>query len=122
VGDEEITGPRSSMYAPTRPFQIPLGALIPAGCDNLLACNKNIATTHLTNGAYRLHHTEWSIGEAAGSLAVWCGSQACTPRAAWESPRRLSAFQNYLRQRGVTLEWPCEYNPPTKYTKVLQDN
>jgi hypothetical protein len=110
VGDAEIFRDdqerHSSMYAPTRPFQIPLGALIPIECDNLLASCKNIATTHLTNGAYRLHHTEWSIGEAAGSLAAWCCSNACTPRAVWESPARLGNFQAYLRQRGVTLEWP----------------
>jgi hypothetical protein len=106
VGDEEITEHRSSMYVPTRPFQIPLGALIPLECDNLLAACKNIATTHLTNGAYRLHHTEWSIGEAAGSLAAWCCANACTPRTVWESPTRLADFQSHLRRRGVTLEWP----------------
>jgi hypothetical protein len=106
VGDEAITGSHSSMYVPTRPFQIPLGALIPPACDNLLAACKNIATTHLTNGAYRLHHTEWSIGEAAGSLAAWCCGQASTPHAVWESPVKLANFQAYLRRRGVTLEWP----------------
>jgi hypothetical protein len=98
------------MYAPTRPFQIPLGALIPIECDNLLAACKNIATTHLTNGAYRLHHTEWSIGEAAGSLAAWCCANACRPRAVWETPDRLADFQAYLGQRGVTLKWPQTIN------------
>ena len=47
------------------PYQIPLGALIPQRVDNLIAACKNIGTTHLTNGAYRLHPTEWGIGEAA---------------------------------------------------------
>lgn len=44
------------------PFQIPLGALIPVKMQNLLPANKNIGTTHLTNGCYRLHPVEWSIG------------------------------------------------------------
>src|SRR5204863_8049047 len=54
------------------PFQIPLGALIHVRVDNLLAAAKNIATTHVTNGAYRLHPVEWNVGEAAGQLAALC--------------------------------------------------
>ncbi|HEX7860977.1 MAG TPA: FAD-dependent oxidoreductase, partial [Verrucomicrobiae bacterium] len=53
----------------TRPFQIPLGALIPARVENLLGASKNIGTTHVTNGCYRLHPVEWNIGEAAGLVA-----------------------------------------------------
>ena len=68
------------MYAPTLPFQIPLGALIPIECDNLLAACKNINTTHLSNGAYRLQPVEWSIGEAAGSLAAYCVSTSFAHR------------------------------------------
>ena len=34
----------------TRPFQIPLGALIPIRIQNLIAAAKNIGTTHITNG------------------------------------------------------------------------
>ena len=36
----------------TRPFQIPLGALIPIRIRNLIAAAKNIGTTHITNGCY----------------------------------------------------------------------
>ena len=35
------------------PFQIPLGALIPVRIENLIPANKNIGTTHITNGCYR---------------------------------------------------------------------
>jgi hypothetical protein len=50
------------------PFQIPLGALIPKRVDNLLAACKNIGTTHITNGCYRLHPVEehWRSGRRAG--------------------------------------------------------
>ena len=41
------------------PFQIPLGALIPQRIENLLPACKNIGTTHITNGCYRLHPVEW---------------------------------------------------------------
>ncbi|MEP6628062.1 MAG: FAD-dependent oxidoreductase, partial [Ginsengibacter sp.] len=37
------------------PFQIPLGALLPVRMENLFPANKNIGTTHITNGCYRLH-------------------------------------------------------------------
>ena len=37
---------------------------------NLLPACKNIGTTHITNGCYRLHPVEWNIGEAAGVLAA----------------------------------------------------
>ena len=100
VGDER------SLYAPTLPFQIPLGALIPIECDNLLAACKNISTTHITNGAFRLHPVEWSIGEAAGSLAAYCCEQHTSPPRAWATPAQLQRFQAHLRGRGVDLEWP----------------
>jgi hypothetical protein len=48
----------------SKPYQIPLGALISAKIANLLAASKNIGTTHITNGAYRVHPTEWAIGSA----------------------------------------------------------
>jgi len=102
VGDD------TTMFAPTLPFQIPLGALIPQGCDNLIASCKNIATTHLSNGAYRLHPVEWSIGEAAGSLAAFCMSNGLTPQQVHAAPERLHSFQAFLRRRGVSLSWPQE--------------
>ena len=42
------------------PFQIPLGALIPEKTENLIPACKNIGTTHITNGCYRLHPVEWN--------------------------------------------------------------
>lgn len=89
------------------PFQIPLGALIPAGVDNLIAGNKNIGTTHITNGAYRLHPVEWSIGEAAGALAAYCAAQRISPESVRNTPNRLSEFQLLLSERlGIALAWP----------------
>lgn len=101
-------GDPTTMYAPTLPFQIPLGALIPIECDNLIAAGKNINTTHLSNGAYRLHPVEWSIGEAAGALAAFCAAQGVKPRQVREDENRLRAFQDLLRKRGTLLEWSKE--------------
>ncbi len=89
------------------PFQIPLGALLPQGIDNLLAANKNIGTTHITNGAYRLHPVEWSIGEAVGALAAFCTEERVTPEAVYGTERILRNFQSLLSDRlGIALAWP----------------
>lgn len=91
------------------PFQIPLGALIPRDCDNLLAASKNIGTTHITNGAYRLHPVEWSIGEAVGAVAARAVESGLTPRQVRETGNELAAVQHLLSDRlGVTLAWPEE--------------
>jgi hypothetical protein len=74
------TGGRNYFDIPYHPFQIPLGSLIPIRMDNLLAASKNIGTTHITNGCYRLHPVEWNVGEAAESLAAYCVEKGLIPR------------------------------------------
>ena len=66
------TGGNNYIDISSLPFQIPLGALIPRRVENLLPACKNLGTTHITNGCYRLHPVEWAIGEAAGALAAYC--------------------------------------------------
>jgi hypothetical protein len=88
------------------PFQIPLGALIPRRVENLLPACKNLGTTHVTNGCFRLHPVEWAIGEAAGALVAHCLEQHESPRAIRNSPKRLSAFQAQLAAQGVEIAWP----------------
>ena len=88
------------------PFQIPLGALIPVRIENLLPACKNIGTTHITNGCYRLHPVEWNIGEAAGLLAAFCLARAVPPRAVREGSGLLADFQALLRAQGIELAWP----------------
>src|SRR5262249_17370065 len=61
------TGGNNYIDVGSLPFQIPLGALLPVRMENLLPACKNIGTTHITNGCYRLHPIEWNIGEAAGT-------------------------------------------------------
>ncbi|MBC7880489.1 MAG: FAD-dependent oxidoreductase [Anaerolineae bacterium] len=61
------------------PYQVPLRALIPQKIDNLLVSSKNIATTHITNGAYRVHPVEWSIGAAAGTTSAFALDEDAIP-------------------------------------------
>jgi hypothetical protein len=92
-------------YVATRPFQIPLGALIPVRLTNLLPACKNLGVTHLTNGAYRLHPIEWNIGESTGMLAVWCLEHGFTPRDVYDSPELRTVFQERLTTDGIALHW-----------------
>jgi hypothetical protein len=80
-----------------RPFQIPMGTLIPRGVSNLLPAGKNIGVTHLTNGAYRLHPVEWNVGEAAAVIASLGIAQGRLPDA--------RDVQRELVEAGVQLVW-----------------
>jgi hypothetical protein len=88
------------------PFQIPLGALIPKRVENLLAACKNIGTTHITNGCYRLHPVEWNIGEAAGAVAAQAIRTGQSPHAIHASKKLVADLQANLRKQGFELSWP----------------
>lgn len=88
------------------PFEIPLGALLPRRMRNLLPAGKNIGTTHITNGCYRLHPLEWNIGEVAGLLAAHCLEHRLEPHAVQADDTLLSDFQTRLYKEGVETRWP----------------
>ncbi|HVG17270.1 MAG TPA: FAD-dependent oxidoreductase, partial [Chitinophagaceae bacterium] len=88
------------------PFQIPLGALVPQRMINLMPVNKNIGTTHITNGCYRLHPVEWSIGEAVGLLTAYAIQKKVPPKEVREKKELLQDFQNFIRKQGVETKWP----------------
>lgn len=102
------------------PFQIPLGALLPIRVDNILPGCKNIGTTHITNGAYRLHPVEWSIGEAVGALVAVSLSSSVPPRKIWEDDGRLDDYQRTLRETlGIPLFWP-DYMRCLSYDRLFE--
>ncbi|KAL2208274.1 FAD/NAD(P)-binding domain-containing protein [Sarocladium strictum] len=88
------------------PFEIPLGALIPPTRPNLLAGCKNIGTTHITNGCYRLHPVEWNIGEAAGLLAAHCLDNGLTPQEVQSRPELFEKFHEIVVKEGIETAWP----------------
>ncbi|MCF3107393.1 FAD-dependent oxidoreductase [Niabella sp. CC-SYL272] len=91
---------------PSLPFQIPLGALLPVKMENIFPANKNIGTTHITNGCYRLHPVEWSIGEAVGLLLVFAKAQGVLPATVRKDRELLKKFQEFIRSQGVETHWP----------------
>ena len=100
-GHEEIPGTGQ----PTKPFQIPLGALIPERGGNLLPAGKDIGVTHITNGAYRLHPIEWAIGEAQGALTSYCLEHNLTPAEVRLQTKHLRALQRSLIENGAPVFW-----------------
>ena len=102
------------------PFQIPLRALIPVRVTNLLPACKNIGTTHITNGAYRLHPVEWNVGESAGYLARFALANNVSPDTVATTPTLLRAFQHLLLSVGVPLFWWTDItvDDPNLFTAV----
>lgn len=100
------TGGDNYLDIASAPFEIPLGALIPQRLRNLLPAGKNIGTTHITNGAFRLHPVEWNIGESAGALAAHCIAAGTEPHAVHADSTQRADFQRHLTRQGVQLHWP----------------
>ena len=100
------TGGNNYIDLRSRPFQIPLGVLIPVRVENLIPACKNIGTTHITNGCYRVHPVEWNVGEAAGLLAAFCLEKGTGPHQVYESESLISEFQTLITCQGLELDWP----------------
>ncbi|WP_157181045.1 FAD-dependent oxidoreductase [Actinopolymorpha alba] len=95
----------SGLFLETYPFEIPYRALVPRGFDNFLLGAKNIGTTHFTNGCYRYHPVEWSIGEAAGHAVAFALRNELQLNSL---RRRWPGFAAYLDSHGVRRHWPDE--------------
>jgi hypothetical protein len=100
------TGGDNYLDVECAPFEIPLGAIVPRTETNLLPGGKNIGTTHITNGAYRLHPVEWNIGESAGELAAFALAQDLSPQAIATDPALVARLQARLEARGIETHWP----------------
>lgn len=93
-------------YIPSYPYEIPLGALLPIRVKNLLPACKNIGTTQITNGCYRLHPTEWNIGESVGYLTAYAILHQVTPHEVHGNKRHLDTFLELLQRQGIETHWP----------------
>lgn len=107
---------RDTVDIDSYPFEIPLGALLPVRMENLLAACKNIGTTRITSGAYRVHPVEWSIGEAAGTVAALSLKHGVPPRAIRSDAAKLAALQSLLEDSGAPIRWP-RYDALTPYSR-----
>lgn len=96
------TNGKETIDTSTLPFEIPYESLVPIRMRNLIPACKNIGTTHITNGCYRLHPVEWNIGEAAGTIAAHM-VKANSPA---QDLGLVEPVQSSLKAIGVELAWP----------------
>lgn len=87
------------------PHQVPFGSLISRDVPNLMAGAKNLDVTHIVNGAYRVHPTEWAIGEATGALAAWAVKNRRQPAELPKDAAAVRAVQRDLLEAGHPLMW-----------------
>jgi pimeloyl-ACP methyl ester carboxylesterase len=99
---------RKHFFEPCLPFEIPLGAFIPIKFKNVIGSCKNIGTTHITNGCYRLHPVEWNIGEVAGYFISYCLKNNIDPHKVYKDINKIKEFQNILINEGIKLHWSKE--------------
>jgi hypothetical protein len=90
----------------TLPFQIPLSALVPVKAKNLIPASKNIGTTHITNGCYRLHPVEWNIGEVAGIMAADIINSGEPVQSLTATKESIERIQSVAVELGVEIHWP----------------
>ncbi len=100
------TKTKEYFFENTWPFEIPLGSFISTNTSNLIPGCKNIGTTHITNGCFRLHPVEWNIGEVAGYLATYCINHNLSPQTLYADQSKVKAFQRYLETKGIQRHWP----------------
>lgn len=98
-------GQPDSRYDATLPFQVPLDALVAPHPTNLLAAAKNLSASQLAGAAYRTHHGEWSVGEAAGHLAAHSLDRRLAPRRVAERSHHVHDLQRRMTSHGVALYW-----------------
>ncbi|GAC1425351.1 MAG: hypothetical protein NVSMB62_22480 [Acidobacteriaceae bacterium] len=96
---------RQDFVSQSKPYEISLGSLIARDVDNVMAVGKAMGTTHITNGAYRLHPTEWAAGEAAGSTLAWALEHKVDPTAIDRDPVQMLGLQRVLVERGHPIFW-----------------
>ena len=101
------TESKSYFFDETWPFEIPLGSLIPQKKKNLIAACKNIGTTHVTNGCYRLHPVEWNIGESAGFAVSYCINNNINLHELYKHKNHVKKLQELLKNHGIKLSWPA---------------
>ena len=81
-----------------QPYDIPYGALLPKGIENLMTAGRCISGTHRAHASYRVMAICMATGEAAGTAAALSITENVTPR-------ELSAkkVRTVLSEKGVNF-------------------
>jgi len=116
--DTPGTGPT---VVETKPFQIPLSALVPVGYTNLLSGGRTLGATYVASTAYMAPSVEWTIGEAAGEAAAYCAGYKIYTHELVESPIHVRGLQDWLvTKRSVPIYWYDDVHPGDEDFSVAQ--
>jgi hypothetical protein len=108
-------GDSDKLVIETRPFQIPLGALVTKNHSNFLVGGATVSTTFITNTAYNTPSVEWAIGEAAGEAAAYCAGLKIYLDVLATTESHILGLQEWLvRKRGVPIYWYDDVTPHDK--------
>lgn len=77
---------------------VPRGALIPAGCPDLLAAGRLISSDRLAHSALRVEATAMATGQAAGALATLAAADRTSPSAV-----PFARLRRHLLEHGAIL-------------------
>ena len=94
------------------PFCIPLGALLSADIDNLLAADKAFSTSHMANGATRLQPLILNVGQAAGAAAALAVRQGVAPAALPARAVQELLISDPLAPSAVVPLWDTPWHHP----------
>jgi FAD dependent oxidoreductase len=82
---------------------VPLGALIPRGCQNLIVGGRCISSDRLANSALRVQATCMATGQVAGALGALSASTNADP---WKVD--LNSLRRLLTDHGAIVpDWPA---------------
>lgn len=81
-----------------KPYDIPYGALVPAGVPDMLVAGRCISGTHRAHASYRVMVICMATGEAAGAAAALCAASGRQP-----SELPPEELRSLLRKRGVEM-------------------
>lgn len=96
-------------------YNVPMGALLPAGFPHFIVAEKSISVSNIVNGATRLQPVVLGIGQAAGVMAALAAQAACSPE---EVP--LRQVQNTLVQQGAYLMPYLDVPPEDPHWAAIQ--
>lgn len=91
-------GGTDDSFGTANEYEIPYGALLPRGVDNVLVAGRCVSATHEALAAIRVMPPSFAMGEAAGTAAAMAVSNQMSPR---QVP--VPSLQNVLVEQGAYL-------------------
>ncbi len=92
-------GGQAEKYShPAQPYDIPYGALVPAGIEGILTAGRCISGTHRAHASYRVMAICMATGQAAGTAAALSAMNRVLP-----SALNVKLLQDSLSKQGCTL-------------------